>query len=282
MDLENWLREINQVFRDEGIEHRRRPFEAFLRYGTHFNETITFGSETAKKIFDWFEANSKPDSHHIGPLFESLFFFDSAFWTVSIPLIYGTVSVNALDCLIDMPESIKTDLSSDNEMLSRYCVYWADCLDYGLGFDEMRKNSNLNPDGKELLLAADQDLRSAIATLGQSRPDSRAILNLRLAVEIFFKSFIALKVVLTDKEARKIGHDLYAGLDRFIEVSGYHHLESCRPKLSVFPEFIGGRYKEQKVTSENLWTALVVAQSFGTLTVREHTSRNTIEQIFPR
>lgn len=281
MELENWLREVNQVFRNEGIEHRKRPFEALRRYSSYFNESISLSSDTGKYIFDWFEAHSKPDSHLIGPLFESLFFFDSAFWTISIPLMYGTVRVNALESLLDMPSAVKADLISNNLMLSKFSVYWADCLDYGLGLDEIKNNPNLDSYGKGLLLAADQELRLAVTSLGKSRPDSRAILNLRLALEIFFKSFIALKIGLTDKEAKNIGHDLGAGLDGFIRASGYHDWDACRPDLDVFPEFVQNRYKEQKITSENLWTALAFTQSVGAVTVREFTGRNTIQQIFP-
>ncbi len=66
-----------------------------------------------------------------------------------------------------------------------YAIFWADSVDYGLGIDDLRKSPRLNEFGLSLLMAGDQELRSAVAMLKQHRPDSRAILACRMAVEIF-------------------------------------------------------------------------------------------------
>jgi len=277
---EDWLKRLNKEFRDAGVEQRRRPWDAIRRYSQEFNVSVDFSSDLAKKIFEWFEAHSKPGAHQIGSLYESVYFFDSQFWQVSIPIIFGSVQVNPLDSLYQMPIQLKQEFMSNRKQAWDYVVYWADCVDYGLGIDDLRETLSLEENGIQFLMSADQELRAAVSILSQLRPDSRAILTCRMAVEMFFKAYIALKQGLTERQAKSIGHDLNKGLDKFIEVSGYSHWESIRNKLSIFPE-IHDRYKEQDVTLGRLWGGFSLAQSIGALTIRAHTDRNMLEQVMP-
>jgi hypothetical protein len=195
-----WLKKLNTEFRDAGIDQRKRPWEALRRYSKEYKQSIELSSDIANEIFDWFKTQSKPGIHEVGSLFETVYFFDATFWPVSVPLIYGTVQLNAFDCLYDMPEAIKSDLSSTPNTAWDYTIYWADCIDYGLGMDDLRKASNLDAFGMDLLAAADQELKAAISQLKEKRPDSRSILSSRMATELFIKSFIALKAGLTPKD----------------------------------------------------------------------------------
>ena len=278
MVSEDWLRKLNKEFRKAGVEQRRRPWDAIRRYSTEFNVSVDLSSDLAKRIFEWFEANSKPGAHQVGSLYEAVYFYDSEFWSVSIPIVYGTVELNALKSLYQMPEHIKTELISDNKQAWDYVVFWADCADYGLGLDDLKKTGGLDSYGMQLLVSGDQELRATTSILKQPRPYSRAILTCRMAVEIFLKSFIALKDGLTEKQAKAIGHDLNKGLDKFIEVSGYDHWEAVRGKLSKFPS-INERYKEQEVPLNLLWDGFAMAQSLGAVVIREHTGKNTLEQV---
>ena len=278
MVSEDWLRKVNEEFREAGVEQRRRPWDAIRRYSIEFNVPVDIPSDLAKRIFDWFEAHSKPGAHQIGSLYESVYFYDAQFWSVSIPFILGTVELNALESLYQMPENIKNELMADRKQAWDYVVFWADCADYGLGLDDMKKISGLDSYGMQLLMSGDQELRAATSVLNQPRPDTRAILTSRMAVEIFFKSYIALKEGLTEKQAKSIGHDLNKALDRFIEVSGFDHWEIIRGKLSVFPA-IHERYKEQKIPLDQLWDGFSMAQSVGSVIVREYIDRNTLEQV---
>lgn len=278
MVFEEWMKKLNNEFRDEGIEQRRRPWDAIRRYSTEFNVSVDISSNLAKEIFKWFEAHSKPGAHQVGSLYEAVYYFDSQFWSVSIPVVYGTVELNALESLYQMPEEMKNEIMSQNEQAWDYISFWADCVDYGLGLDDLRKTSGLNEFGMQLLTSGDQELRAATSILNQHRPDPRAILTCRMALEIFFKSYIALKEGLTEKQAKAIGHDLNKGLDRFIEISGFDHWHEVRDKLSVFPA-IHERYKEQDISLNQLWDGYAFAHSVGSVIIREYSDRNTLEQV---
>ncbi|MCP5304970.1 MAG: hypothetical protein H6953_05960 [Chromatiaceae bacterium] len=278
MVSEDWVANLNKEFRDAGIDQRRRPWEAIRRYSEEFNTAVDISSDVAKTIFEWFEDHSKPGVHQIGSQYEAVYFYDSQFWVVSIPVMYGMVQLNALDCLHEMPDGIKQEMMADRKGAWEYAIYWADCVDYGMGIDDLRKTPDLDRFGYQLLMSADQELRAATSILSQHRPDARAILSCRMALEIFFKSYIALKIGLTQSEAKAIGHNLNKGLDRFIEVSELDNWESTRQLLSVFPQ-IHERYEEQDVTMQKLWDGYSLAHSVGAVIVREFTARNTLQQV---
>jgi hypothetical protein len=279
-----WLEALNLEFRNAHMEHGKRPWQALSRYSKEFNASFTMSSPIAKEIFEWFDAQSKPGAQQIGSLFESVYYFDGEFWRVSIPIVYGRASVNLQNCLSDMPQALKDDLFATPNAAWDYSVFWADCADYGFGIDDLRKGAlaphgaPLDSFGLQLLTAGHQELKSAVAQLKQRKPDPRAILNSRMALEIFLKAFIALKVGLTEKQAKDFGHDLEKLFDRFIDVSGYKHLQPLKQKLNVYPP-IHSRYSEQTVSSASLWEGFSFAQSIGTIAIREHTDRNMLDQV---
>lgn len=273
-----WLEKINQEFREVGIEQRKRPWEAMSRYSLEFKASFTLSSSIATEIFEWFKAQSRPGAHQIGSLFESVYYFDAEFWPVSIPIIYGTVHVNAIDCLQEMPPTLKAELTSTSGPAWDYVIFWADCIDYGIGISELRKRNDLDIFGLQLMAAGDQELRSAVSVLKERRPDSRAILTCRMATELFLKAYIALKEGLTENQAKDLGHNLEKCFDLFVKVSGYSQWAQLKNKLSVFPP-IHARYDEQAQPPSAVWQGFAFAQSIGTVIVREKTGRNTISQV---
>lgn len=278
MDFEEWIANLNVEFRDAGIDQVRRPWEAIRRYSEAFNTSVDMSSDVAKRIFKWFEEHSKPGVHQVESLYEAVYFYDSQFWVVSIPITYGTVQLNAPDCLHEMPKAIKQEMMANYRQAWDYAIYWADCFDYGMGINDLRERQGLNEFGAQLLMAADQELRAATSILSQHHPDPRAILNCRMALEIFFKSYVALKTGLPENEAKAIGHNLNKGLDKFIEASGLNDWQRIKDLLKVFPE-VHERYKEQDITFQKLWDGYSLAHSLGAVIIRELTDRNTLELV---
>lgn len=47
-----WLKKINQEFREAGIEQGKRPWEAMSRYSLEFKASFTLSSSIATEIFE--------------------------------------------------------------------------------------------------------------------------------------------------------------------------------------------------------------------------------------
>ena len=281
MDVtDSLLEEVNNLLRANDVEHRARPWEAISIISSKLNRSISIPSPEADFIFKWFEVNGKPGSQLQGHFHQGAFYYDSEFWSVDIPLIYGQVQLNSLDALHKMPEQIKSSLASDKRNLWEYVYFWADCIDFGYAFDDLIKSKSHDEFGIQFLKAGYEELSSATSLLLEHRHNQRAILNCRMATEMLFKSFICLKKGLSEQEAKKLGHNLHKLLDKFIECSGYDHLKILEKSLHVFPE-IHERYNEQNTKKSELFEGYIFAQSIGALIAREFTDRNTLRHIMP-
>lgn len=267
--------------RKEDIEPHKRPFEAIRRYSTEFNASVRFGSDLSEAIFEFFKSRSKPGAFNVGSLYKTIYYFDSEFWPVHIPIVYGSVSLDARQCLRKIPETIKDEIFSNKELAWDYMVFWADCVDYAFGVDDLSESTNLNPFGFELLQAADQELRGILTLIEDRRARGRAVLACRMAVELFFKSYLALKGALTKDEARRISHDLEKIFDRFLATSQYTNWASVRVLVQSFPP-IHARYERVDFADRQLWKFVALAQSIGAVICREYTDRNVMSQILPK
>ena len=204
--LEVWLTKINARYRVDEVPPRSRPFIALRDFSREFNCAVSLDSSVAKIISDWFQEHSPPDTHAVGPLFTGAFYFDASFWPLYIPIGYGTFSLNALDCLETMPQSIREHLSQSQQDFWSLSLYWADCCDYGYGVDDIIKQDKLNQKALALIKNGDRELAGAISLLVSPRPNTRTILALRMACEIFLKTYLVQERNLTDQQLKKLSH----------------------------------------------------------------------------
>lgn len=279
MISENELEKLNQEFRNENIEHRRRPWEAIKRISDRKNKTINLASKEVDFIYNWFNSRSKPGTHAMGYLHQGVYYYDSTFWRVSINIGYGIVAVKPLDALDDMPANIKADLNNDHNESKNYALFWADCFDLGYGYDDLYQNSSFNQFGRNLLNAGYEELFSATLLLLENIPNKRAILNCRMASEMFLKSFIALKVGLSDNQARSYSHNIKAAFDKVSEIADKKPPEELKDTLDIFPD-INSRYQGyDDVNNNKIFQAYCIAQLLGAVIAREFTDRNIKAQI---
>lgn len=206
---EDWLEQFNRRMREEQIPYFRRPFLAISEWTRIHNSSIVFPSATASKVFKWFQERSAKGSHAVGPMFTGAFYFDSYFWPVHIPIAYGTVPLDPLDFLDGMPDSVKGNLSANQQTLVEYLLLWTDCLDYCYGLDDIRKTGKCTRFGSELVVSADRELRATVELLTQRRhPNPKAMENARMSTEMFLKAYLVVHGDLEAKKAKELGHDL--------------------------------------------------------------------------
>jgi HEPN domain-containing protein len=177
-----------------------------------------------------------------------------------------------------MPPGIKQDLMTVPRDAWSYALFWVDCLDYAYGFDDVVKDASLNSFGLALLRNGDKELRAAISQLLEHRPNSKAAMSSRMAVEIFLKAFLALKTGLSEQAAKLLGHDLNALMAECRRVAPQHDLLKIEADFSVFPA-IRERYTGGDIPSPLLWATYEIAQYTGASTVRSFTDRDSRSEL---
>lgn len=280
-DLEAWLQAANERYRREEMPPRRRPFQAMSDYTRGFNCSVAFGSPLAKSVFDWFYAHSKPDSHAVGALFTGAFYFDACFWPLSIPMGYGTFTLNALESLDTMQPPLRRQLEKSRRDMWRLATYWADCCDYAYGIDDLRRLRTLDQRALAFLENGDKELVGAIAQLVSPRPNDKAILALRMTAEIFLKALLIQEKGLTDQELKKLSHRIEDVAEQCFLVTQLTEFQAVAKASKVFPE-VSDRYTGTDRKLSDVWLALCVAQTAATTVTRRYTDRDMRPQLFTK
>lgn len=284
--LESWLAATNRRYRDEGIGHASRPWRAVSDYSVEFRCSFMMGSDLDRFIFEWFEKRSKSGIQSIGSLYEGIFFYDTCFWEMRIPIGFGGFSLNLADCLDEMPDPVKADLCA--EMQVNPCImastmeHWANCIDYAYGLSDIAEGRAIHGIGLERLMSADQELRGANRLLTGGREIPKCILSYRLSVEIFLKAIGWQEGIITseDQERKKYSHKLEKLARACAEKTGGLIFDEIAKEASVFPAW-DARYEDVTKDNHRLWRAAFLAQSTAAETVKLYSGRNVKSQICP-
>lgn len=269
-----WLEQINEELSKRDVPHKQRPWEAWMEWSKYAGVSSSLGDDDVKKIFDWFKKNTKAGSQYFGPMYMGSLYYDSCFWPIFIPVVFGEVQLDAAKSLRTMPDSIRSRLSRDREAFIHYVLLWADCVDYGFGIEEVTKDNSLGGFAQELFRSGNQQLSATVTLLHEEIPNPKAIESARMATEMFLKAYLAAKIGLTDDKARKsIGHDLEEALNKCLAIDNQSELQAIRLDLNCFPE-VGDRYKGADKTPGELWHGYQIAQFTGTTVVRAFTDRD--------
>lgn len=271
---EEWLKEINEELRKRDVPPRQRPWLALEKWVRYTGIPIALDDDAAKTISAWFEKNTKAGSQHMGSLYVGAYYYDSSLWPVFIPICFGTVKFDLQDALKTMPEYIMKGLFSDRNKVGEYVSVWADCFDYALGVDDLKKIGGFGVFAQELLSGGDQQLRATVGLLLQDRPSPKAMESARMSIEMFLKAFLAAYDGLTENDAKnKFGHRIKKALDRCLMVDTKSELRDIQPHLNIFPD-IRDRYKGGEKSPQELWRAYAVAQCAGATVARALSGRD--------
>lgn len=233
--FEAWLVAANRLYRGAGVEHRQRPFRALADYAKEFKCTVEFGSPVARTIFDFFKANSPEGAHTVGALFVGAFPFDSCFWPTQVLIGYGATSVNPFDALDTMPITVKRELVSNPLMHAQYLMHWADCYDYAYGLDDIWKRRDIGERAMAFVRNGDSELTGAIAQLLPPRPNAKAILGLRMTVEIFLKALLIQENGFSEQQLKKLSHRIEDIAKECFELTGERTFETVMDQARIFP-----------------------------------------------
>lgn len=272
-ELLTWLSATNRRYSAEGVPHKGRPFQAMSDFTREHNCSLAMDDPLAKRIFDWFYEHSPPGAHQMGSVYTGVHFYDTAFWPVHVPLIFGQVSVNALDCLETMPIQLKKALESEHRDIGTYVVHWANCMDYGYGQMDLEGTSLLQPRASKFLGAAHSELVGANAQLLEPRPNVKAILGMRMATEIFLKTVLVQERNLTDSQLMKISHKLEDAANACAEATTEKVFEEIGKHASLYPP-VSARYDDTEWSSSSVWQATTLTQLTAATVTRLYTDRD--------
>jgi len=271
---DDWLEHVNAELSRRDVSHKQRPWEAWFEWSRYARVSASLDDKDVKKIFDWFEKNTKAGSQYFGPMYEGTLYYDSCFWPIVIPVVAGRVRLDASNSLKTMPDSIKSRLTKNKQEFVQYAAVWADCIDYAFGIEGLWNGTSPNAFGQDCFRSGHPQLNATVTLLLESIPNSKAMECSRMATEMFLKGFLASKAGLTENESKSnIGHNLSKALDMCLDIEQHSELQVIQSDLTLFPE-IADRYKGTNKSAIELWHGYGIAQFTGATVIRSLTGRD--------
>lgn len=273
-----WIKATDELLSRRGVPTKRRPWDAWGEWSKLAGPS-RMDSPESQAIFEWYTEEYGRERFAIGSLFTGALYFDQAVWPVYVPICYGTVSVSINKMVDSMPQLIRDRMYRHATAINNLVAVGADCIDYGLGFDDLRGGPLPCTLAMEMLVSADKELRSSVEILLSDRPTQKAAEAARLATEMFLKCFLAHHAGASAKSLRDdVRHRLDKALARCLKQLPQSDLRVLRGQFGHFPE-IGDRYAVRERPLRDLWTCYSLAQFAGACVVRSVTDRDVRRSI---
>jgi hypothetical protein len=277
-ELENWLFHANRRYADQKISHIQRPWLAMRELASITGAQLFSGSPFEKHLFSWFEKNSPDGAHDISTVFIGAYYFDAAFWPVQIGLLIGCAQVDPLKSLRTMPNLIKHQMAYSKSSYTSYIKYWANCWDYCYGLDAIEKTGSLSNRSSRFLQSGNKELQCAISQLTTPSPNLKAIISLRLSIEIFLKTILIQELSLSDKELMAIGHSIKNASDKCFDITKDTIFSEISVKSSSYPS-ISDRYEFSEPEIIDVWGMVQDAQSVSAALTRRYSHQETLSSL---
>lgn len=272
VDLESWLAVANERYRKEGMPHQARPWRAIEDYGRQFSVSIEIGGEVSRAINDFFARNGPANALQVGALFTNAFWYDAHFWPVSIPIIFGQVALDPIECLDETPTSVKDALQRDGPPFAAFLLHWANCLDYAYGLSDLKSSGRFNERASAFARNADAKLRGAVSQLVLPKPITNAALDLALAAEIWMKVLLIHEQGLDDARLKRLGHGIKGLAEECANITGNADFLGIAEHAGRYPK-LGSRYDGSPITGAEAWEALSLTTITCSAVVRRFSDR---------
>jgi hypothetical protein len=285
--LEEWLVLTNKRYREEGISHAARPWKAVSEYSTQFRHSFIMGGTGPDRfIFEWFKQRSKAGSQEVGLHYESGFLYDGCFWSLNIPMGFGSFNLSLPACLGEMPEPLQHELiqetTAESASSRRLLEHWSNCIDYCYGVRDLIDGEIFQGHALARLKSADQDIRAANHLLLVGKANPICARSYRFVAEKLLKAVGWQSGVITSEaeERQTFGHGLKDLAKECGQKTGAHFFHEIPASVSVFPSW-RSRYEESVEDQNSLWHAVFLAQSIAADIVRLYSDRDSRSQICP-
>ena len=212
------------------------------------------------------------------PMYLGAFMFRDVFFPLRVSIGYGSVLINPIDSLIDVPEVTKRWLFDNHQNGLAFFDQFIDLMDFAYGLDDLEKRGKLPKDTVDYWYLAKQQLESAAATLLLGSFSNYAIIqNCCISTELLLKgALMATGVTKQDLASQKkgYGHNLENLVNESAKSLPNLDKETLLFVVRQFPDYVQSRYDAKGFSRSNLGTFLMNAQFISGEILRQFSDRD--------
>lgn len=277
IDLTKLVIEVDDELIQKGIEPFQRPLHTY----STITQRLKPGSSITLEHYPLFNAVNQiyKELYRLTdlvmpPIHIGTFMFRDVFFPIRIPVILGSLAINPVDFLIDVPNTQKRWLFNDQQTALTFLDQVIDLIDFTYGLDDLQKTGKLPSKTVEWWDLAKQHLEAAAAILLGSFNKYAVIQNCCIATELLLKG--ALITFDFDEETlrKQYGHNF----KKLVNTS-YQHLSNLDKEtllfvVQQFPDYAQSRYEAQNFSRLDLGRFMMNTQFISGEILRQFSNRN--------
>lgn len=271
---EEWLSAFNDECRKIELPSGERPFRALEQWANENGQKASridlllahLATPAFTAIYAFFKTNTSLGRDHSVPLRQTCFLYDTAFWPVIVPVIYGHCVVDPIRFVVGMPAALFRDLGFNSAARDQLDAHWFDCS------HQMNNRLLIDSEGlpeleRSFLAGGEKSLFAAAESLLAMPPNTKAAELSRDAFESTLKGFGVVKVGLTLARTRKISHDLHLLVQDCASALPTAERVRLEKACSLYPS-VGARYEKAALPVKRLWDCYAEAQHAMAISLR--------------
>jgi hypothetical protein len=280
IDLMKLVIEVDDELIQKGMEPFQRPMSAYLMIA----QRLKPGSSSILQYDPLFNAVNqiydelyRPTDMHMPPMHTGAFMFRDVFFSLRIPLIFGSPVINPVNFLIDMPDTQKQWLFNNQQTGLTFFDQVIDLMDFVYGLNEIEKIQQLPDKTVEWWYLAKQQLEAAAATVIGSFNKYAVIQNCCISTELLLKGALMAKGVDEKTLANKkqgYGHNLENLVDKTAQHLPNLDEETLLIVVKQLPDYVGSRYEAMNFSRLDIGRLLMNTQFISGEILRQFSNRN--------
>lgn len=272
---ENFISAEDQRLAQQGVQVRVRPIRVLEAWASRplpgwptdkKRPGIALTGPEFTVIQQWYDEHHGRDQMLSDPRYLGAFYFEGSIWKLHAPLVFGTIKVDLLKCLGEMPMLVKRRLAANHLEVQRYTQLAIDCITYHNSRDAALSSVGADTLAGERFQSADSHLQTAAASLADKRPKQASSGVARLATEIFLKSYLAHHCGKTNADLIALSHKLGESFRQCLAHDPNGALQRLAAPIEQYPA-VGTRYDATDWTPEKLASDWATAQAAGVIVV---------------
>lgn len=280
IDLTKLVIEVDDELIQKGIEPFQRPLHTYLIIAQRLkpgSSVILEHDPLFNAVNQIYKELYRSTDLEMPPIHIGTFMFRDIFFSIRIPVSFGSPAINPVDFLIDVPNTQKRWLFNDQQTALTFLDQVIDLIDFTYGLDDLKNTGNLPSKTVEWWDLAKQHLEAAAAILLGSFNKYAVIQNCCLSTELLLKGSLMAKGVdektLADSK-KGYGHDLKNLVNKTADCLPNLNRETLLFVVQQLPHYVQSRYEAQNFSRLDLGRFMMNTQFISGEILRQFSNRN--------
>lgn len=278
LDLFQLVLDVDAELVEAGVAPSHRPLKNYLVLSQRLkpgSSSLLESDPLFKAINDIYSQLYRSKDLSLPPIHVGVFMFRDIFFSLRIPLMYGSnIVLDPINLLVDAEQVQRQWIFNTKFEGLTFFDQVIDLLDFSYGLDDLRNSTAVPRKTIDLWYLAKFQLEAASAILLGSLDRYAVIQNSCLAIELLLKGMLLAQGVSEEELKKKYGHKLEKMLSKAQGSAPNLDLERISLVMDGLPHFVQSRYEAPDLSRKEIGQIVMNVQFVAGEVLRQFSTRN--------